>query len=51
MPNPPRIEFEGAIYHITTRAITSMFTDPVDREYFLHLLAKAIATHGWICHA
>jgi REP-associated tyrosine transposase len=51
MPNLPRMEFEGAIYHVTTRAITSMFTDAVEREYFLHLLAKVIAKHGWICHA
>jgi putative transposase len=51
MPNLPRIEFEGAIYHITTRAIVTMFTDAVDREYFLHLLAKAIDSHGWVCHA
>lgn len=46
-----RTEFEGAIYHVTTRAIATMFTDAVDREYFLHLLAKVIDEHGWICHA
>jgi putative transposase len=51
MARPLRIQFEGAIYHITTRAITTLFTDAVEREYFLHLLAKVIAKYGWICHA
>jgi putative transposase len=51
MPWPPRIEFPGAIYHVTTRAIGPMFTDAIDRERFLFLLAKVIDKYGWICHA
>jgi REP-associated tyrosine transposase len=51
MSNLPRIEFEGAIYHVTTRTIEMMFTDAVEREYFLSVLAKVIAKHGWICHS
>jgi putative transposase len=51
MPWQPRIEFHGALYHVTTRTIEPLFTDAADRERFLLTLAKVVERHRWICHA
>lgn len=53
MARPLRIEFEGAVYHITTRgnAQNSIFFTDSDRHAFLEILAKAVDRYGWLCHA
>jgi len=53
MARPLRLEFSGAIYHITARgnAQESIFHDGVDREAFLSILGETVARCGWLCHA
>jgi REP element-mobilizing transposase RayT len=53
MARPLRIEFPGALYHVTSRgnARQTIFNDDEDRETFLATLADAIARHRWICHS
>ncbi len=53
MVRPLRVEFEGALYHITSRgnAKESIFLDNGDREHLLEILAEVVDRFGWICHA
>ena len=53
MTRPLRIEFPGAIYHVTSRgnAQRKIFLDDEDRQVFLATLAWVVARFGWICHA
>jgi REP element-mobilizing transposase RayT len=53
MSRPLRIEFEGALYHITSRgnARQSIFLDDEDRYAFFDILSKTIERTSWICHA
>lgn len=53
MARPLRIEFAGALYHITSRgnACEDIYKDDSDRDCFLELLHKTNIRHGWICHA
>ncbi len=53
MARPLRVEFHGAVYHITSRgnAQADIFLDDADREMFLHTLARVISRFGWVCHA
>ena len=53
MARPLRIQFEGAVYHITSRgnAQQEIFLDDDDRYAFLEVLADVVARFGWICHA
>jgi len=53
MARPLRIEFEGALYHVTSRgnAGSEVFIDDVDRLQFLEILGNTIERFGWICHA
>ena len=48
MPRHPRIEFPGAIYHVTIRgnARQDIFSDDHDRERFLERLAESVDTYG-----
>ena len=48
-----RIEYPGAVYHITSRGNERrvIFHDDEDREQFLRLLADAITRFGWILTA
>ena len=53
MARPLRVEFSGAIYHLTSRGNTRQkvfFTD-TDRELFLDTLSQVVSRYGWICHA
>jgi len=45
MARPQRIEYEGAVYHVTARGNErrALFTDVRDREYFLATLAESVA--------
>jgi REP element-mobilizing transposase RayT len=53
MARPLRIEFEGALYHVTSRgnAQAPIFLNNQDRESFLQLLQEVISRFGWLCHA
>ena len=53
MARPLRIEFEGALYHITARGDRRepIYEDNKDRESFLDVLGKVIERFNWICHA
>ncbi len=53
MSRPLRIEFPGAVYHVTAGANgrQQLFTDINDGTCFIELLAREIAQHRWICHA
>lgn len=50
---PLRIEFPGALYHVTSRgnAKVAIFLDDADREEFLWRLGGVVREHRWICHA
>ena len=53
MARPLRLEFEGALYHITScgNARESIFLDNGDRARFLEILGDVVDRFGWICHA
>ena len=53
MARPLRIEYEGAVHHVTSRGKsgTEVFLDDGDRSHFLDVLASTIERFGWICHA
>ena len=53
MARPLRIEFPGALYHVTSRgnARQRVFRDDEDRETFLATLAWVVERFGWRCHA
>ena len=53
MARPLRVQFDGAIYHITSRgnARQEIFLDDTDRRSFLEVLAEVVDRFGWICHA
>ena len=48
-----RIEFPGAIYHVTSRgnAGSETYTDDYDREVFLKTVSQATKRFNWVCHA
>jgi len=53
MARPLRLEFPGALYHITSRgnARQDIFVDDGDRQMFLSNFADVIDRYNWICHA
>ena len=53
MARPLRLEFAGALYHLTARgnARADIFADDADRRLFLELLGKEIVQQGWRCYA
>ncbi len=53
MARPLRIEFPGAVYHVTSRgnARQDIVADDHDRATLLTLLAHVIDRYGWRCHA
>jgi REP element-mobilizing transposase RayT len=53
MARPLRIEYDGALYHITSRGNERkpIFKDDTDRENFLDTLHKVNKRYNWICHA
>lgn len=48
-----RIEYPGAVYHVTSRgnAQQEIYTNDSDRKQFLDLLALTVTRHNWLCHA
>ncbi len=53
MARPLRLEYPGAVYHITSRgnAKEDIFFDEVDREVFLKVLGTTVIHQGWALHA
>jgi putative transposase len=53
MARPLRLEFPGAVYHLTSRgnARQKIFFTDLDRELFLKALSQVISRYSWICHA
>lgn len=53
MARPLRIEYPGALYHITTRGNDrqAIYRDDQDRLNFLDLLENTIERYHWVCHA
>lgn len=53
MARPLRIEFPGAVYHVTSRgnARADIFLTDNDRQVFLNVLARVIEKYNWLCHA
>lgn len=48
-----RIEFAGALYHVTARgnAREEIYCDDVDCQQFLMLLQNTVNRYDWYCHA
>lgn len=53
MARPLRVEFPGAVYHVTSRgnARQDIVADDRDRATVLTLLGHVIDRFGWLCHA
>ncbi|MEH8016400.1 transposase [Rheinheimera muenzenbergensis] len=53
MARPLRLEFAGALYHITSRGNErkAIYVDDTDFELFLMLLGKVCEQYNWVVHA
>ncbi len=52
MARPLRIEYPGALYHITARGNrkADIYLRSSDRYKFLEILEKTVGRYNWICH-
>jgi hypothetical protein len=50
MARPLRIDYPGAVYHVTSRgnARAAIFLDDTDRQTFLDVLASAVEKYNWL---
>jgi len=53
MARPLRIEYPGAVYHVTSRgnARADIFLSDADRQTLLDVLAGTVEKYNWLCHA
>ena len=53
MARPLRIEYEGAVYHVTSRGDRreEIYADDEDRRGFLEILGEVVAQMRWLCYA
>ena len=53
MARPLRLEYEGAVYHVTSRGNekANVFRDERDRTRFLEILGLVATASGWLVHA
>lgn len=53
MARPLRLEFAGALYHVTSRGDRreDIYENNHDRRMFLSVLASVCMTYNWVCHA
>lgn len=53
MPRSPRIEYEGAVYHVMCRGDhrEPIFKDEKDRYLFLETLGQVCERAGWVIHS
>ena len=52
MARPLRIEFPGALYHVTSRGDRRepIFEDDEDRLKFMEVLTEVVKRFNWVCH-
>lgn len=48
-----RLEYPGAVYHVTSRgnARNAIYADDGDRQSFLKALQSVVTRYHWVCHA
>ena len=53
MARPLRLEFAGALYHITTRGDRQedIYHCAADSEQFLSILGDVCDRYNWVCHS
>ena len=53
MARPLRVEYEGAVYHVTSRGNgrADIYINDEDRKAFLEVLGDVVERFNWICHA
>jgi len=53
MARPLRIEYPGALCHVTSRGDRpeAIFDDDQDRTAFLNILGEIVSRYRWRCHA
>ena len=53
MARPIRLEFAGAIYHVTSRGDRreDIYDSDADREHFIKILGDVCQRFNWVCHA
>src|SRR5208283_2467368 len=53
MARPIRIEYPGAVYHITARGNgrKNIFKGEEDRDIFLAVVSSVVKRYNWLCHA
>ena len=53
MARPFRVEFDGALYHVTSRgnAREDFFDEDRDRKAFLEILGEVVHRLNWLCHS
>jgi len=53
MARPIRVEYEGGLYHVTSRgnARQEVFVDEQDLTTLLRILSEAVERHRWLLHA
>jgi len=53
MSRPLRIEYPGALYHVTSRGNVrdSIYLSDQDRERFLQMWQEEVEHQGWVCYA
>lgn len=53
MARPLRLEFAGALYHITSRGNRQedIYENDADREAFILILDTVCEVYNWVCHA
>lgn len=53
MARPLRIEFPGALYHVTSRgnAQQNIFENDVDRRRWLSIFSKVCSHFNWVCYS
>ena len=53
MARPLRVEYDGALYHVTSRGNEKkpIFRDEIDRNIFLDILNTVNRRYNWLCHA
>ena len=53
MARPLRMEFSGALYHITSRGDRreAIYEDDIDRHRFVEILGEVVERFNWLCHA
>src|SRR5512139_3602263 len=53
MSRPLRVEYPGAVYHVTSRGNgrAAIFLSDSDRRKFLDIMADTVQKYNWLCHA